>query len=56
LAIALDAIDDFEKKYNYSLIDNSIIRKAIIGTVFRNRSKNKNKYAIIMADLDISTL
>ena len=56
LAIALDAIDDFEKKYNYSLIDNSIIRKAIIWTVFRNRSKNKNKYAIIMADLDISTL
>lgn len=53
LDIALEAIEDFEKKYDYSWIDNSIIRKAIIWTVFKNRWKNKNKYAIIMADLDI---
>ena len=56
LDIALNAIDEFEKKYNYSGIDNSIIRKAIIWTVFKNRLKNKNKYAIIMADLDIHQL
>ncbi len=56
LDIALGAIEKFEKKYNYLGIDNSIIRKAIIWTVFKNRWKNTNKYAIIMADLDISSL
>ena len=56
LDIALEAIDNFEKKYDYIWIDKSIIRKAIIWTVFKNRAKNKNKYAIIMADLDISIL
>lgn len=56
LDIALDSIEKFWKKYNYTGIDNSIIRKAIIWTVFKNRWKNKNKYAIILADLDIHTL
>ena len=56
LDIALEAINDFEEKYNYAWIDYSIIRKAIIGTVFKNRAKNKDKYAIIMADLDVNAL
>ena len=56
LDIAIKAINDFEKEYNYKWINNSIIRKAIIWTVFKNRWKNTNKYAIIMADLDISSL
>ena len=56
LDIALNGIKDFEKIYNYNWIDYSIIRKAIIWTVFKNRWKNTNKYAIIMADLDISSL
>lgn len=56
LDFALKFIDKFEKKYNYDWIDISIIRKAIIWTVFKNRDKNKNKYAIIMADLDIHQL
>jgi len=56
LDIALEAIENFEKKYQYDWINHSIIRKAIIWTVFKNRWKNTNKYAIIMADLDISTL
>jgi len=56
LDIALNAIEEFEEKYEYTGIDNSIIRKAIIWTVFKNRWTNRNKYAIIMADLDIHTI
>ena len=56
LDIALEAIEIFEKKYQYDWINHSIIRKAIIWTVFKNRGNNTNKYAIIMADLDVSTL
>ena len=56
LDLALDNIERFELKYNYNWIDNSIIRKAIIWTVFKNRALNKNKYALVMADLDIHTI
>ena len=56
LDIAFGGIMDFEKKYNYTWIDYSIVRKAIIGTVFKNRWKNTDKYAILLADLDISTI
>jgi hypothetical protein len=56
LDLALENIEIFEKKYNYKWIDNSIVRKAIIWTVFKNRWKNKNKYAIIMADLDVHSV
>ena len=56
LDTALNSIKIFEEKYNYSWIDYSIVRKAIIWTVFKNRAKNKDKYAIIMADLDINAL
>ncbi len=56
LDMAFQWIIDFEKKYDYQWIDYSIVRKAIIGTVFRNRAKNTDSYAILLADLDISTL
>jgi hypothetical protein len=56
LDLALEAINIFENKYNYFWVDNSIIRKAIIWTVFKNRWKNTNKYALIMADLDIHAI
>jgi len=54
--MAFQGIIDFEERYNYSGIDYSIVRKSIIGTVFKNRAKNKDKYAILLADLDVSTI
>jgi hypothetical protein len=56
LDLALESINIFENKYNYFWVDNSIIRKAIIWTVFKSRWKNTNKYALIMADLDIHAI
>jgi hypothetical protein len=56
LDMAFQGIMDFEKKYNYTWIDYSIVRKSIIGTVFKNRAINKDPYAILLADLDVSTL
>jgi hypothetical protein len=47
---------DFEAKYDYAGIDYSIVRKAIIGTVFKNRATNKDPYAILLADLDVATI
>ena len=56
LDMAFEGIINFEKKYNYSGIDYSIVRKSIIGTVFKNREKNTDPYAILLADLDVSTI
>lgn len=56
LDLAFQWIIDFEKKHNYTWIDYSIVRKAIIGTVFKNRGKNKNDYAILLADIDVSSV
>ena len=56
LDMAFQGILDFEKKYDYQGIDVSIVRKAIIGTVFKNRASNTNKYAILLADLDIASV
>lgn len=50
------SLDFFRKtmdKYSEFTIDDSICRNWIIWTVFKNRVKNTNKYAKIMADLDI---
>lgn len=56
LDMAFQGIINFEKKYNYTWIDYSIVRKSIIWTVFKNRAKNKDPYAILLADLDVSTI
>ena len=56
LDMAFQGIMDFEKKYDYTWIDYSIVRKAIIGTVFKNRANNQDSYAILLADLDVSTI
>lgn len=56
LDMAFEGIVNFEKKYDYTGIDYSIVRKAIIGTVFKNRAKNTDPYAILLADLDVSTI
>lgn len=56
LDYAFQEIQNFEKKYDLKHIDIGIIRKAIIGTVFKNRAKNTNPYAITLADLDVATV
>jgi len=56
LDLAFQGIIDFEKKYDYTGIDYSIVRKSIIWTVFKNRAQNKDTYAILLADLDVSTV
>lgn len=56
LDMAFQWIIDFEQKYDYSGIDYSIVRKAIMWTVFKNRGNNKDSYAILLADLDVSTI
>lgn len=53
LDMAFEGILEFERLYDYEGIDFSIVRKAIIGTVFKNRAKNTDKYAMILADIDI---
>jgi hypothetical protein len=40
-------------KYPNFTINDGICRNWIMWTVFKNRTKNQNKYAKIMADLDI---
>ncbi len=52
LDLAFSEVQKFEETYNLDL-DYSIIRNAIIGTVFKNRASNTNPYAIILADLDV---
>ena len=56
LDIAFENIEKFEKKYNYEWIDFSIVRNAIMWTVFKNRWTITNKYSRVLADLDIHTL
>lgn len=56
LDMAFEGIMNFEKKYDYTGIDYSIVRKAIIWTVFKNRAANTDSYAILLADLDVATI
>lgn len=56
LDMAFQGIIDFEKKYDYAGIDYSIVRKSIIWTVFKNRASNKDPYAVLLADIDVSTV
>ena len=53
LDIALQNLEEFEKKYDIWFIDKTIIRKAIIWTVFAKRWKFTDKFARIMWDLDV---
>jgi len=53
LDIALQNLEEFEKKYDIWFIDKTIIRKAIIWTVFAKRWKTKDRIAKIMGDLDV---
>ncbi len=53
LDIALKSLEDFEKKYDIWFLDKSLIRKAIIWTVFAKRWKLTDRFAKILWDLDI---
>jgi len=56
LDMAFEGILDFEKRYDYEGIDFTIVRKAIVGTVFKNRAKNTDSYAMLLADIDVGTM
>jgi hypothetical protein len=49
----LKSLDDFEKKYDIWFLDKTLIRKAIIWTVFAKRWKLTDRFAKILWDLDI---
>ena len=53
LDIALENLEEFEKKYDIWYVDKTIIRKAIIWTVFAKRWKFTDRFARIMWDLDV---
>jgi len=53
LDIALKSLEDFEKQYDIWFLDKSLIRKAIIWTVFAKRWKLTDRFAKILWDLDI---
>jgi len=53
LSIALEKIEEFSNKFDDLQLDMSIIRKAIIWTVFTKRWKLENRFSKILWDLDI---
>jgi len=53
LDIALKSLEEFEKKYDIWFLDKTLIRKAIIWTVFAKRWKLTDRFAKILWDLDI---
>ena len=53
LDIALKSLEEFEQKYDIWFLDKSLIRKAIIWTVFAKRWKLTDRFAKILWDLDI---
>jgi len=53
LDIALNSLEKFEKKYDIWFLDKSLIRKAIVWTVFAKRWKLTDRFARILWDLDV---
>lgn len=56
LDIALKSLNEFNEKFKIWFLDEKIIRKAIIWTVFSKRWKLKDRFAKILWDLDIWVL
>ncbi len=56
LDIALKNLSEFNNKFNIWLLDETLIRKAIIWTVFAKRWKLTDRFAKILWDLDIWVL
>ena len=53
LDIAFEKLEAIEKKHNIWLLDYTIVRNAIMWTVFSQRGNRKNRYSIVLWDLDI---
>lgn len=53
LTIYKNILEQYKEKFDDYLVDESIIRKAIMWTVFKQRGKNADMYAQIMSDCDI---
>jgi hypothetical protein len=56
LDIALKSLKELRNKYNIGFLDERLIRKAIIWTVFSKRWQLKDRFAKILWDLDIWVL
>jgi len=56
LDIALKSLEDFREKYDIWFLDERLIRKAIVWTVFSKRWQLKDRFAKILWDLDIWVL
>jgi hypothetical protein len=56
LSIYKNILEQYKNQFENYLIDESIIRKAIMWTVFKQRWKNTDLYAQIMADCDIGCI
>ena len=56
LDIALNSLKEFSEKYDTWFLDERIIRKSIIWTVFAKRWQLKDRFAKILGDLDVWVL
>jgi len=56
LYIALKSLEEFREKYDIWFLDERLIRKAIVWTVFSKRWQLKDRFAKILWDLDIWVL
>ncbi|MDD2487436.1 MAG: hypothetical protein PHS92_03635 [Candidatus Gracilibacteria bacterium] len=52
LGLLQESIDRIQKNGNF-IIDYSIVRNSIMGTVFKERGKRTNRYSVILSDFDI---
>ncbi|EKE29777.1 MAG: hypothetical protein ACD_2C00098G0006 [uncultured bacterium (gcode 4)] len=53
LSLLQEAIEKIQKNHPDFIVDYSIIRNAVMGTVFKERWKRTNRYSVIMSDFDI---
>ncbi|MDD2565669.1 MAG: hypothetical protein PHZ26_02080 [Candidatus Gracilibacteria bacterium] len=53
LSLMTETLEKIQKKYPDFVIDNSIVRNSIMGTVFKERGKRENRYSVILSDFDI---
>jgi len=56
LDIALEKLTDLQNRFDIWILDDRIIRKAIVWTVFSNRWKLTDKFAKILWDFDIGVI
>ncbi|EKE27335.1 MAG: hypothetical protein ACD_3C00223G0012 [uncultured bacterium (gcode 4)] len=53
LSLLQEALEKIQEKDRDFIIDYSIVRNAVMGTVFKERWKRTNRYSVILSDFDI---